>query len=182
MSVAKRTVRDDDPPPPPEPVPPPEEYAPPPAPSQAAKPSVQKPTATAQKQTVANTSAQSDVKGADEGEFRHLSAQNVSGLKLIGSIATHLRKKGTREAARARELLSRGVTVKERSDAVTFVTPDEQFIPMSDDAVIKELAEALSELGINKPVRIDKTLEDLMADDQEAARELFGRDLVIVIN
>ncbi len=122
---------------------------------------------------------QSDVKGADEGEFRHLSAQNVTGLALLGGIATYLRKKGTREAARARELLSRGVAVKERSDVVSFVTPDEHFLPMSDDTVIKELTAAVASLGIKKPARVDKTVEDLLADDYEAARELFGKDLII---
>lgn len=133
------------------------------------------------KQTTAASAqdATREVKGADEGEFRHLSAQNVSGLSLLGGIATYLRKKGTREAARARELLSRGVAVKERSDAVSFVTPDENFLPMSDDAVMKELSAAISSLGINKPIRVDKTIEDLLADDYEAARELFGKDLII---
>ena len=50
---------------------------------------------------------------------------------------------------------------------------------MSDDTVIKELTAAVASLGIKKPARVDKTVEDLLADDYEAARELFGKDLII---
>lgn len=119
-----------------------------------------------------------DVKTADEGEFMHFSATKVSGMELIGAIAKYLRKKGTPQAARARELLSRGVTVKERDDYISFVVPDEIYLSVSDKPVMDELDAALDGIGIKKRAAVDKTAEDLLQDDVARARELFGRDNV----
>ena len=116
------------------------------------------------------------VKSADEGEFMHFSATKVSGMELIGAIAKFLRKKGTAGAARARELLSRGVAVKERDDYISFVVPDEIYLSVSDKPVIDELNAALDGIGIEKRAAVDKTAEDLLQDDIARARELFGRD------
>lgn len=121
----------------------------------------------------------SEVSGADEGEFMHRSAVAVSGMKLLGMIAAYLRKKDTYPAARARELMSRGVTVKERADAVAFVVPDESFLSMGESKVMDELNAALESCGIQKRARIEKTDEALYGDDLERAYKLFGRDGVV---
>lgn len=108
----------------------------------------------------------------------HKSAVGVSGLELLGKICAYLRKKGTYPSARARELLSRGCTVKERVDAIAVVVPDENYLSMTEESVIAELNAALDSLGIKKRVRPEKTAEDLYADDVAKALELFGRDNV----
>ncbi len=118
------------------------------------------------------------VKSADEGEFMHMSAQGANGLALLGRLSTYLRKKGTADAARARELLSRDVSVKERADYIAFVTRDEDFLSMTDERVVAELNAALDAAGIKKRARAEKTAEDLYADDLSRAITLFGRDLV----
>lgn len=118
------------------------------------------------------------VKSADEGEFMHMSAQGANGLALLGRLSTYLRKKGTADAARARELLSRDVSVKERADYIAFVTRDEDFLSMTDERVLAELNAALDAAGIKKRARAEKTAEDLYADDLSRAITLFGRDLV----
>lgn len=119
------------------------------------------------------------IKSADEGEFLHLKAKQVTGLEILGKVSTYLRKKGTADAARARELLSRDAAIKERDDAFVFVVPDEGFIAMTDPTVIRELNEALTSCGIEKRARIEKKAEDLYADDLMRAKELFGRDAVV---
>ncbi|MCH5163142.1 MAG: DNA polymerase III subunit gamma/tau [Clostridiales bacterium] len=118
-------------------------------------------------------------KKADEGEFMHVRSDSVSGLELLGKIATYLRKSGDGEAARVRELLSRGVAVKEREDVTAFVVPDDSFLLMSEKHVVGILDEALKAVGVTKPASIEKTDEDLYADDLARARELFGRDNVV---
>ena len=118
------------------------------------------------------------VKSADEGEFMHMSAQGANGLALLGRLSTYLRKKGTADAARARELLSRDVSVKERAEYIAFVTRDEDFLSMTDERVVAELNAALDAAGIKKRARAEKTAEDLYADDLSRAITLFGRDLV----
>ncbi len=123
-----------------------------------------------------------NAKAVDEGEFMHVSGKGVVGLELLGKVAMYLRKKGTPSAARARELLSRGVAVKERDDAIGFVVPDENFLAMTDAAVMGELDEALASIGTDKRARIEKTEEDLYADDLMRAKELFGKDNVIPKN
>ena len=70
--------------------------------------------------------------------------------------------------------------IKEREDAIAFVTPDSEFLSVSDRAVVAEFNAALDALGIKKRARVDKTAEDLFADDVARARELFGRDEVFV--
>lgn len=120
------------------------------------------------------------ITSADAGEFRHFGGSTVTGRELMGRIVRHLRKKKTREAARAYELISRGVLIKEREDAIAFVTPDSEFLSVSDSAVVAEFNAALDALGIKKRARVDKTAEDLFADDVARARELFGRDSVFV--
>ena len=121
-----------------------------------------------------------NITSADAGEFRHFGGTTVTGRELMGRIVRYLRKKKTREAARAYELISRGVLIKEREDAIAFVTPDSEFLSVSDRAVVAEFNAALDALGIKKRARVDKTAEDLFADDVARARELFGRDEVFV--
>lgn len=119
------------------------------------------------------------LKSADEGEFMHLKAVGVSGLELLGKISVYLRKKGTYGAARARDLLSRDVVVKERDDAIAFVVTDDNYLLMTEQSVVDELNEALDSCGIKKRARAEKTAEDLYADDLIRARDLFGRDNVL---
>lgn len=166
--------------------PPPEEYPLPPPIYEVA--ATEKPMPVAPKEKSAppqkeqsETAEHGKVTAADEGEFMHLKGKKREGLGLLGKIASYLRKKGTYAAARAHELLSRGVVVKEREDVIGFVVSDENFLTMTDKAVIEELTEALKSLGIQKPPRPEKTEEDLYADDLAAARELFGRDHTIEI-
>ncbi len=123
--------------------------------------------------------SRAEVSGADEGEFMHRSAVAVSGMKLLGMIAAYLRKKDTYPAARARDLLARGVTVKERADAVSFIVPDESFLSMGESKVTDELNAALDSCGIQKRARIEKTDEALYGDDLDRAYKMFGRDGVV---
>ncbi len=119
-------------------------------------------------------------KHADEGEFMHLKASSATGLELLGKVVRYLRKKGTPGAARARELLSRGVAVRDRGSAIAFVAPDEVFLMMTDERVVAELDEALKSFGESKKVRIQRTAEDLFYDDVNKATEYFGKDCVCV--
>ncbi len=116
------------------------------------------------------------VTNADEGEFMHVKGITVGGLKLFGSIATYLRKKGGSGAERARDLLSRGVTVKERDDYIAFVAEGDVFLSLTEKSVTDELNRALDGLGEKRRARIERTEEDIMADDMAHARQLFGRD------
>ncbi len=116
---------------------------------------------------------------ADEGEFMHRRAETVSGMALLGKITRYLRKNPNAETARARELLSRGVTVKEREDAIAFVTADENFLSLGEPSVIATLNAALDDCGEKRRARAEKTDEDLYHDDLMRARELFGRDNVV---
>ncbi len=116
---------------------------------------------------------------ADEGEFMHVKSGSVSGLELLGKVATYLRKNSSAENARVRELLSRGVTVKERDDVIAFVVPDDNFLLMSEKSVADVLNKALAAQGIKKPAHVEKTAEDIIAENLIRARDLFGRDNVI---
>lgn len=138
------------------------------------KPKAVQPRATATRR--ASAPSAENVSKADEGEFLHLKASNTKGLELLGKIASYLRKKGTASSSRAFELLSRGVSAKERADAVSFVAPDSCFLSMCEPSVVAELGEAVTAAGIKKLVRIEKTDDDLYAEDLARARELFGRD------
>ncbi|MDE7464330.1 MAG: hypothetical protein K2M48_04790, partial [Clostridiales bacterium] len=111
--------------------------------------------------------------------FMHMRSAAVSGLELLGKIATYLRKHASPETARVRELLSRGVTVKERDEVTAFVVPDDSFLLMSEKNVVDILDAALKAVGATKPASVEKTDEDLYHDDLMKARELFGRDLVV---
>lgn len=117
-----------------------------------------------------------NVSAAEEGEFLHQKASAANGLELLGKVARYLRKKKTPASDRAFELLSRGVAVKERGDAAAFVAPDSCFLSMCEPSVVAELGEAVVAAGIKKRVRIEKTDDDLYAEDLARARELFGRD------
>ncbi len=116
---------------------------------------------------------------ADEGEFMHVKSSSVSGLELLGKIATRLRKAGDMQSARVRELLSRGVTIKERDDVFSFVVPDDNFLLMSEKSVTDVLDAALQAVGAKKPARVEKTDEDLYHDDLVRAKDLFGGDNVV---
>ena len=166
-------------------VPPPDDYMPPPAPDyppdgyvgspSAVKPSAGAKPATARKADISRIS----VTQADEGEFRHLSAETEVGLELLGKIAIELRRAKSPAADRVRRLLSRGVAVKERDDAIGFVTPDDVFLQMGERAVTDVLNGILDGLGIKKRVRVERTEDDLYEDDLKRAAELFGRDGVV---
>lgn len=129
----------------------------------------------------ATQSAASTVKPdvADEGEFWHKRAQATEGLELLGRIARSLRKSKGPVNERIRQLLSRGVAVKEREDAIAFVTPEDSFLSMSESAVLNALNAVLDELDIKKRARIERTADDLYEEDVKRAYELFGRDSVI---
>ena len=116
---------------------------------------------------------------ADEGEFMHLRATAETGRELLGRIAIALRKAGTPAAERVRRVLARGVAVKERDDAIGFVTPDESFLAMNEPAVTETINGILVALGINKRMRVERTEDDLYQDDLARAFELFGRDGVV---
>lgn len=120
------------------------------------------------------------VSGADEGEFRHLSAQSETGLELLGKISVTLRKSSVRNAARVRTLLLRGVSVKERSDVVSFVSPDDVYLSMGEEEVVQTLNGVLESIGIKKRARIDRTVDDLREEDIAKAVDFFGVDCVIV--
>ncbi len=116
---------------------------------------------------------------ADEGEFKHLSATAESGLELLGKIAIELRRAKTPAADRVRRLLSHGVAVKERDDAIGFVTPDDVFLQMGEAVVTDVINGILDGLGIKKRVRIERTEDDLYEEDLARAAALFGRDGVV---
>ena len=60
---------------------------------------------------------------------------------------TFLRKRAdSPHAARARELLSRGVQVKERDDFIAFIAPDDCFLSLGDESVLGELNAALDSI------------------------------------
>ncbi|MCH5164912.1 MAG: DNA polymerase III subunit gamma/tau [Clostridiales bacterium] len=120
--------------------------------------------------------SQINVTTADEGEFKHIGASKEEGRELLGKIAIALRRAATPAADRARRLLSRGVAVKEREDAIGFVTPDDSFLSMSEGVVLDVLNGVLNSLGIKKHARIERTADDLFEDDFAHAVELFGRD------
>lgn len=172
--IAKRQPAFDPPPPEymPEPEPPVQDeyFAPPPAPVRSREGE------RAAKAATANT-VQPNV--ADEGEFWHLRAQNTEGLELLGRIARSLRKSDTPISGRIRQLLARGVSVKEREDAIAFVTPEDCFLSMSEDDVLAALDGVLDGLGIKKRARIERTADDLYEEDVKRAYDLFGRDCVV---
>ncbi len=121
-----------------------------------------------------------EVKSADEGEFMHLSATGITGMALFGKLVTFLRKRAdSPHAARARELLSRGVQVKERDDFIAFIAPDDCFLSLGDESVLGELNAALDSCGIEKRAKAERTDESLMADDVERGRVLFGKDGIL---
>ncbi len=121
-----------------------------------------------------------EVKSADEGEFMHLSATGITGMALFGKLVTFLRKRAdSPHAARARELLSRGVQVKERDDFIAFIAPDDCFLSLGDESVLGELNAALDSCGIEKRAKAERTDESLMADDIERGRVLFGKDGIL---
>ncbi len=130
------------------------------------------------KQREASTAKLPEYVSADEGEFMHRRGIAVTGLELLGKVATYLRKKNDMSSARVRDLLSRGVKVKEREDAIAFVVPDACFLQMSEAATLDVLNAALDHIGQKKRARVEKSEDDLYADDLELARELFGRDHV----
>lgn len=144
-------------------VPPAQEYVPPPPPDYSTRP---KPVKT-------------EIARADEGEFFHTRAEAESGLELLGKIVRQLRR-ATPPATRVMRLLAAGVCVKERDDAIAFVVPEDIFLHMSDRAVTDVLAVALKAIGMNKPLRIERTEDDLLHMDIERAKALFGRDAVTV--
>lgn len=118
-----------------------------------------------------------EVKSADEGEFMHLSATRITGMALFGKLVTFLRRRAADpHAARARDLLSRGVQIKERADCIAFIAPDDCFLSLGDEPVMAALNAALDACGIKKRARAERTDESLMADDVERGRELFGKD------
>lgn len=129
----------------------------------------------------ANASVRGDdgceVKSADEGEFMHLSATRITGMALFGKLVTFLRRRAADpHAARARDLLSRGVQIKERADCIAFIAPDDCFLSLGDEPVMTALNAALDACGIKKRARAERTDESLMADDVERGRDLFGKD------
>lgn len=152
--------------------PPPDEFIPPPAEMNFSPP----PSVPNNRTVVSSVKATS----ADEGEFRHLSAQTMSGLELLGKIAGALRRSADRRAGRVRQLLARGVVAKERDDAIGFVAPDEAFLQMSEPDVIAVLNDTLDAIGIVKRARIERTDDDLRQEDIARAKDLFGRDGVII--
>ncbi|MCM1368055.1 MAG: DNA polymerase III subunit gamma/tau [Roseburia sp.] len=164
-------ISDVPPPEPPEPDP-----EPPPEVGYSEKPSAPVTARAPEKSAERPKSGKKTVAVAEEGEFLHQKASAASGLELLGKIARYLRKKKTPAAARAFDLLSRGVLVKERDDAAAFVAPDSCFLSMCEASVVTELGEAVAAAGIKKRVRIEKTDDDLYAEDLARARELFGRD------
>ena len=153
----------------PEPEPPTEYFAP-------TEPPARK--ASAQKSTAQSKTDYAKPNVADEGEFWHLRAQATEGLELLGKIASKLRKSDLPISGRVRQLLSRGVAVKEREDAIAFVTPEDSFLSMSEVEVISALNATLDALGIKKRARIERTADDLYEDDVKRAYELFGKDAV----
>ncbi len=116
---------------------------------------------------------------ADEGEFWHLQAVAQAGLELLGKIARTLRKNPSPASVRARQLLSRGISVKERDEFIGFVTPDESYLSMGEPAVLQTLNEVLDTLGIKKRARIERTDDDLYEEDLLRAAQLFGKDNVV---
>ncbi len=137
-------------------------------------------TALRNRDAAASAAHAAGVNSADEGEFMHKSAVKLEGLELFGKIVSYLRKKNTPAAARARELLSRGVAVKERDDAMAFVAPDDCYLSVTDPAVIAEYNAALESAGVKKRARAEQTKEDILAEDVIRAKELFGKDGVRV--
>ncbi len=110
----------------------------------------------------------------------HLSATGITGMALFGKLVTFLRKRAdSPHAARARELLSRGVQVKERDDFIAFIAPDDCFLSLGDEYVLGELNAALDSCGIEKRAKAERTDESLMADDVERGRVLFGKDGIL---
>lgn len=116
------------------------------------------------------------VSRADEGEFGHLKAEKQNGMELLGNISRALRKMTGSAVMRTRQLLSRGVLVKEREDYIAFVAPDDTFLSLGEPTVIVTLNGILDSLGIKKRARVEQTEDDLLAEDILRAKEFFGRD------
>ncbi|MCH5158817.1 MAG: DNA polymerase III subunit gamma/tau [Clostridiales bacterium] len=175
QASAQNTLKDDDY------YPPVDAYEPPPDPTYVPRERIVSKQAEQIKQPSAVQPGGNEKSGtvADEGEFMQLSAKTATGVTLYGQILRYLRKKGTFAAARAKELISReSVVIKEREDAISFVVPDEVFLSLSDPEVKSELDEAVKSVGATKPVRPERTAEDMYLDDLDTMRTLFGRDLV----
>lgn len=167
-----------------DPPPPPDDYAPPPEPVGMPRGGFDVEPAAERSQPRRGAPATADVSRitvtqADEGEFKHLSATAESGLELLGKIAIELRRAKTPAADRVRRLLSHGVAVKERDDAIGFVTPDDVFLQMGEAVVTDVINGILDGLGIKKRVRIERTEDDLYEEDLARAAALFGRDGVV---
>ncbi len=116
---------------------------------------------------------------ADEGEFWHLQAVAQAGLELLGNISRILRKNPSPTSTRVRQLLARGVAVKERDEFIGFVTPDDTFLSMGEPAVLQALNGVLDTLGIKKRARVERTDDDLYEEDLIRAARLFGKDCVV---
>ncbi len=167
-----------------DPPPPPDDYAPPPEPVGMPRGGFDVEPAAERSQPRRGAPITADVSRitvtqADEGEFKHLSATAESGLELLGKIAIELRRAKTPAADRVRRLLSHGVAVKERDDAIGFVTPDDVFLQMGEAVVTDVINGILDGLGIKKRVRIERTEDDLYEEDLARAAALFGRDGVV---
>lgn len=168
-----------------EPLPEPEEYCPPPEPPQVVyqpkRRDIPPVSIESRKPSTSNPEVSAEpVSAADEGEFRHHSATAEVGMELMGKVVRTLRKAGTPAAARVMRLLARDVKVAERDDYIAFVSPDDVFLQMGDDSVVTVLGDVLTELGIKKRPRAEKTEGDLFREDVEKAKLLFGKDGVYV--
>ena len=136
-------------------------------------------TRSAPAQKPVSTVPQAFPQAADEGEFWHRRAVAESGLELQGKIIRYLRKSPAPSAARVLRLLARNVLVRERDEHIGFVSPDDVFLQMGEPTVTSVLAEALTALDVAKPVKIERTEDDLYQQDLVKAKQLFTRDGVI---
>ncbi len=169
---AKEYAFDEPPPPPPDDCPPPPDDYSFVAPSE-------KPIAKKSVDKSFGAGKPTQVDRADEGEFWHLQATREDGLELLGKISRAVRRKQSPAALRARRLLARDVMAKERDEYIAFVAPEDAFLPLGEPTVMQVLNEVLDELGIAKRAKIERTEDDLYADDLKRAYELFGRDGVV---
>ncbi len=158
--------------------PPPDDCPPPPDDYSFAAPS-EKPIAKKSGDKSFGAGKPTQVDRADEGEFWHLQATREDGLELLGKISRAVRRKQSPAALRARRLLARDVMAKERDEYIAFVAPEDAFLPLGEPTVMQVLNEVLDELGIAKRAKIERTEDDLYADDLKRAYELFGRDGVV---
>ena len=120
------------------------------------------------------------VSAADEGEFRHLSAESERGLELMGKIVRALRKSSDPSSARVMRLLGRATQIVERDDYIAVVAGDDVFLQLGDVSVKGVIADVLNSLGIKKRPRIEKTAGDMFREDVNKAKILFGRDGVVI--